>query len=160
MGKNGEMSDKNSRLTSKKPRTEFTMRTSTLMTFLMSSMMLLTNTKPLMDPSGTRLMKLLSREHSPLSKLNLLVEEPNPSGDPLRAKHSIRRWLTLRWPSRRTLRSLTSTLLMMIKISVSKAGEKEISKEMDDVEDTWKSIQGSKVVRNAGASLKRWSNTQ
>jgi len=28
----------------------------------------------------------------------------------------------------------------MIKISVSKAGEKEISKEMDDVEDTWKSI--------------------
>jgi len=31
----------------------------------------------------------------------------------------------------------------MIKISVSKAGEKEISKEMDDVEDTWKSIQGS-----------------
>jgi len=48
----------------------------------------------------------------------------------------------------------------MIKISVSKAGEKEISKEMDDVEDTWKSIQGSKVVRNAGASLKRWSNTQ
>jgi hypothetical protein len=48
----------------------------------------------------------------------------------------------------------------MIKISVSKAGEKEISKEMDDVEDTWKSIQGSKVVRNAGASLKRWSNTE
>jgi len=31
----------------------------------------------------------------------------------------------------------------MIKISVSKAGEKEISKELDDVEDTWKSIQGS-----------------
>jgi len=31
----------------------------------------------------------------------------------------------------------------MIKISVSKAGEKEISKEMDDVEDTWKSIKGS-----------------
>jgi len=48
----------------------------------------------------------------------------------------------------------------MIKISVSKAGEKEISKEMDDVEDTWKSIKGSKVVRNAGASLKRWSRTQ
>jgi len=44
----------------------------------------------------------------------------------------------------------------MIKISLSKAGEKEIEKELNDVDKTWKSIEGSKVVKNAGASLERW----
>jgi len=55
---------------------------------------------------------------------------------------------------------LEDDLESMIKIHVTKAGERAIAKEADDVEDTWKSIEHSRVVRNTGAALKRWGHSQ
>jgi len=81
--------------------------------------MLLTNTKPLKDPNGTRLLRLLSGRLPPKTKqLLLLIEVLMNYINPLRVKHSLRRRLTSRRPSIRTLRSLTSTLLMTMKISM------------------------------------------
>jgi hypothetical protein len=48
----------------------------------------------------------------------------------------------------------------LIKITVDKAGRKQISKEWNDVEHVWKRIEHSKPVRNLGASLNRWGNSK
>jgi len=48
----------------------------------------------------------------------------------------------------------------MLKISVSKAGQKKIEAAWDDVEHTWKKIEHSKSVRNVENSLKRWGDSK
>jgi len=48
----------------------------------------------------------------------------------------------------------------LIKITVDKAGRKQISKEWNDVEHVWKRIEHSKPVRNLGASLNRWGHSK
>lgn len=48
----------------------------------------------------------------------------------------------------------------LLKITVSKAGQKEIEDQWDDVEDTWKDIKSSQPVRNVANSAKRWGNSK
>lgn len=47
----------------------------------------------------------------------------------------------------------------MLKIDVSKKGQLEIEKEIQDVKNVAKKIKDSKPVRNMGSSLKRWAKT-
>lgn len=44
----------------------------------------------------------------------------------------------------------------LLKIAVTKAGEKAIEKEYHDIERLWKKIEHSRSVRNVENSIKRW----
>jgi len=48
----------------------------------------------------------------------------------------------------------------LLKISINKAGRKEISKEWTDVEHVWKRIEHSRPVRNLGSSVHRWEESK
>jgi len=47
----------------------------------------------------------------------------------------------------------------LLKIEVSKAGQKAIEDEANDVEGTWKKIEHSTPVANLGSALEKWGST-